>query len=172
MASGEFDRSHDTSPKPRDSIEPTAAIEEADAPLTPIKSGNETPKMPHDSMVTVRLSEPPSLTLDTTFGNGETPKAEARFSEAIGTGVGNHQRHSSPTATTPASSRISSLSLENADTKSRSLQAELEEDANSREDDQISDDQDDVNWERLERSEDEQTKDEETDNVGCCCNSN
>jgi hypothetical protein len=48
----------------------------------------------------------------------------------------------------------------------RSLREELADDGH------VSDDQEEVNWEQLEKTEDEQTKDEETDNVSYYSNLN
>lgn len=114
--------------------------------------------MQHDSMVTVRLSEPPALTLDTSVGDEDALGKRS----TIETEDGAHSRYTSG----ESSVRASSPSIGNARTN-RSLQDELEDDSSPGGD---SGEQDDVNWERLEKTEDEQPKDEETDNVGCSCN--
>jgi hypothetical protein len=133
----------------------------------------ETPKMTRDSMVTVRLSEPPSLSLDTTPATLSTtavtpsPPAGAGISmTASNDNIENEKHtksgHSSRTKSTI--SRDSSLTLSSIDA-SRSLQDELsllDEDGNETD---SSEENEEVNWEELEKTEDEQMKDEETDNV-------
>ncbi|KAI6785162.1 Protein of unknown functionlike protein [Emericellopsis cladophorae] len=131
-----------------------AAIEKSDA------ADAETPKLAHDSMVTVRLSEPPALTLDTkaTLDDDKNEKQRkdsvstdrSPVAERESTGGENSQKRSS------AESRATPDS-------SRTLKDELysgEEDGDSRR----SSDADSVNWEELEKTEDAQTKDDETDN--------
>lgn len=138
----------------------------------------ETPRMAHDSMVTVRLSEPPSLTLDTSSASDSEPES----SPVVGPKTVEHDEHettkiSESSATLETSQieneqnpresvvivRDSRSALPRVDT-SRSLQDELGqcEDVTS----DTSDDVEEVNWEELEKTEDQQTKDEETDNVG------
>lgn len=130
-------------------------------PKTPEETEAETPKMAHDSMVTVRLSEPPNLTLDTTVAEDgvfvkttEPQLPEDRVSEAA-------------TEVSVASSpekRASTASTIGLDAN-RSLQDELaDEDKDDKS--QSSEDQEEVDWAKLEQTEDEQTKDDETDNVG------
>jgi hypothetical protein len=117
--------------------------------------------MQHDSMVTVRLSEPPALTLDTSVGDEDALGKRSTIEIEDGA----HSRCTSG----ESSVRASSLSIGNARTN-RSLQDELEDDSSPGGDSGAADEQDDVNWERLEKTEDEQPKDEETDNVGCSYN--
>lgn len=135
----------------------------------------ETPKMAHDSMVTVRLSEPPSLTLDTSSGSDSEPASSPIVSpKTIDHDTTKDSEDGTPLEVpeienerNPRESMVmvrdSRIALPRVDT-SRSLQDELGqcEDDNS----DTSEDQDEVNWEELEKSEDQQTKDEETDNVG------
>lgn len=162
--------------KPRKSVDaaemppPTTKTEE-DADV-------ETPRMAHDSMVTVRLSEPPALTLDTSSASDSEPES----SPVVAPKTVEHDEHettkiaeSSATLETPQIEneqnsresvvivRDSRSALPRVDT-SRSLQDELGqcEDVTS----DTSDDVEEVNWEELEKTEDQQTKDEETDNVG------
>lgn len=117
--------------------------------------------MAHDSMVTVRLSEPPNLTLDTSVADdGDSVEATApqlpenRVSKAE-TEV---SVSSSPEKRASTASTI-------APDANRSLQDELAEDETDSKS-QSSDDQEEVDWAKLEQTEDEQTKDDETDNVG------
>lgn len=158
----------------------------------------ETPKLAHDSMVTVRLSEPPSLqpsTTEVTFPNNhdekdqeqeqgqKTPTAEQDTADAIDdqektaesdteATVDTHNtdttRSSTSTAPSPADdddmARLNRVTLERIDT-SRTLQDELDNfDSHSHASDS-SDDFEEVNWEQLEKTEDEQPKDDESDNV-------
>lgn len=120
----------------------------------------------HDSLVTVRLSEPPILTVDTAL-------AEAHEQQPLRP-VTMMSPHDSPMTDTSgaeataetATPRDSLARLSEADA-SRTLEEEL---GTCAEEDESrpsfsSEEQDEVNWEQLEKTEDEQTKDEETDNV-------
>ncbi|KAH7197804.1 rab-GTPase-TBC domain-containing protein [Fusarium flagelliforme] len=145
-------------------------------------SAPETPKMAHDSLVTVRLSEPDPMVLDSPIAasvtdTDQTTPTKDPVDDLVEVPV------------SPLSPKLSVLvndkdellddgsntliKEEPIDTEAllsptanmpppilttRSLQDELADDGDS------SDDQDEVNWEQLEQKEDEQTKDEETDN--------
>ena len=131
------------------------------SPATSEESEVETPKMAHDSMVTVRLSEPPSLSIDTTVADD---------TEAIKTSEAQLPEESVSEADTEVSipssteKRASTASTINPDTK-RTLQDELaEEEVADKSHSSL--DQEEVDWAKLEQTEDEQTKDDETDNVG------
>ncbi|KAK2606086.1 hypothetical protein QQS21_003481 [Conoideocrella luteorostrata] len=132
----------------------------------------ETPKMAHDSMVTVRLSEPPSLTLSTTttvanarLTNIRSPVQEEEqvVSEEEESEVGGSETYGQK-----YSSRLSKpidLTVNVASTEaSRSLRDELGQFGADGHETDSSEDNEEVNWEQLEKTEDEQTKDEETDN--------
>lgn len=136
---------------------------------TPAATANdteaETPKPAHDSMVTVRLSEPPNLTLDTGLGSNATTTQPA---------VTIHEEEAETTAPelsieannreTMSTDRDSTTTLSTVET-GRSLHNEL---ATSRDSDishDSSSETDEVDWAQLQKTEDEQTKDEETDNV-------
>lgn len=139
----------------------------------------ETPKMAHDSMVTVRLSEPPSLTLDTSATSSpdrhsspvvsprtveDEPRRESNDStpvEAPETTDADHIRKSVRESVVMRESRTT---LPRVDT-TRSLQDELGECDDSGNGSDTSEDNEEVNWEELEKTEDQQTKDEETDNA-------
>lgn len=148
----------------------------------------DNPKMAHDSLVTVRLSEPESLILDSTISSPETQISQSTPTK--------DQSRTISVATTVESSTLDAESVhsqdqddtedEAKDTKSageaesietprdsaiimpppiltiRTLQDELTDDGH------LSDDQEEVNWEQLQKTEDEQHKDEETDNVSRC----
>ncbi|ATY64391.1 RabGAP/TBC [Cordyceps militaris] len=147
-------------------IPPLTAMPEEDA-------DTRTPKMTHDSMVTVRLSEPPSLTLDTSSASGSEPASSPVTSlhtaEPDTTkGFKNNTQPETSEIDNVHNSRESVVvvrdsrtTLPRADT-ARSLQDELGqyEDNNS----DTSEDREEVDWEELEKTEDQQTKDEETDN--------
>ncbi|KAM0458125.1 hypothetical protein ACHAO4_002851 [Trichoderma viride] len=116
-----------------------------------------TPKTTRDSLVTVRLSEPPTLTLETASArNSDIPEVPAlpATSEPI-------EDPTSSSSDAPDAARNSTATLSASAEANRSLHDELGE-----YDDADSDgsDSEEVNWEKLEKTEDEQTKDEETDN--------
>ncbi|RSL65821.1 hypothetical protein CEP53_003548 [Fusarium sp. AF-6] len=148
----------------------------------------ETPKMAHDSMVTVRLSEPESIVLDSPVATTgldtnqstptkipasdevsvcETPEPSLKRTDTIeevdeeeeeqeqDQGVKTPSTEEAANTGTP---RESSPTMPPPILTTRSLQEELADDGH------VSDDQEEVNWEQLEKTEDEQTKDEETDN--------
>lgn len=117
-----------------------------------------TPKTTRDSLVTVRLSEPPTLTLETASArNSDIPEVPTlpATSEPI-------EDTTSTSSDALDGARNSTATLSASAEASRSLHDELGE-----YDDADSDgsDSEEVNWEKLEKTEDEQTKDEETDNV-------
>lgn len=158
MAPGESSSSPDTSPTLKSTTVGTSTAptgHDGGSPATPVETGNETPKMPHDSMVTVRLSEPPALTLDTSVGEEEARGSRIVEDEDSDQGQDSPGESSIRTSTTPGGNTEAN----------RSLQDELEGSVSPSRDSGAAGDQDDVNWERLEKTEDEQPKDEETDNV-------
>jgi len=139
--------------------------------------------MAHDSLVTVRLSEPDPIVLDSPIANSVTdtdqttptkdpvddlveipvsplsPKLSVLVNdkdEILNDGP-NTLIKEEPIDTEAL--RSSTANMPPPILTTRSLQDELADDGDS------SDDQDEVNWEQLEQKEDEQTKDEETDNV-------
>ncbi|KHN98179.1 Rab-GAP/TBC domain protein [Metarhizium album ARSEF 1941] len=144
----------------------TANSEETDEGAETGEMGAETPKMAHDSMVTVRLSEPPSLSLDTgvTPGAGPltptSPIAEETSTEA------DSLKKARDTETRDSLRRISRVSapvISPTDT-GRTLQDELGLGSVDGNETDSSEDNEEVNWAQLQKTEDEQTKDEETDN--------
>ncbi|GAB0132711.1 hypothetical protein EsDP_00001139 [Epichloe bromicola] len=129
----------------------------------------EAPNMAHDSMVTVRLSEPPSLTLDTT-----TTVTNCRLGSIASTVPEEEQvdvEDESNDSKTP-SEKHNNRSSKPLNTKATvstieancSLRDELGRCGADGNETDSSDDNEEVNWEQLEKTEDEQTKDEETDN--------
>lgn len=121
----------------------------------------ETPKMAHDSMVTVRLSEPPSLTLDTKLSATEAILPDS------GDEITDESSDSDSEQTIDEDDRVrkSRVAISRSDT-GRSLQDELGQLDTSGHESDSSGDIEEVNWEQLEKTEDEQTKDDEADNVG------
>lgn len=163
----------------------------------------------HDSMVTVRLSEPPSLTLNVALTTAESqpesckqtslgemdkgqgwdtdlpasrdekgqqrvddeqknhPYRNTIISNADTEGRINDQPLGiaiSPEAESPATLRDSTATMPAAG-RSQTLQDELGTLNADDHDGNASDDQEEVDWEQLEKTEGEQVKDEETDNV-------
>lgn len=113
--------------------------------------------MTHDSLVTVRLSESSSSTTLVTAISSNTNSEQPSPSTT--------DRSSNERDSPQSTHRDSSLTFSPTAT-SLTLQSELggiyAEDHES----DSSEDSDEVNWEQLERTEDEQVKDDETDNVG------
>lgn len=152
--------------------------------------GPETPKMAHDSMVTVRLSEPESIVLDSPVTTPdldtnqstptkvlasdevsicETPEPSLKRTDTIEEVDEEDEEVKTPSteeATNAGTPRESSPTMPPPILTTRSLREELADDGH------VSDDQEEVNWEQLEKTEDEQTKDEETDNVSYYYNLN
>ncbi|CCT64112.1 related to Rab6 GTPase activating protein, GAPCenA [Fusarium fujikuroi] len=145
----------------------------------------ETPKMAHDSLVTVRLSEPDPIVLDSpittsTINTNQTTPTKDPVDDRPDTPISRKssllvvdkddkdERDDSlddesktlikEDVVNTEALRSSSATMPPPILTTRSLQDELADDGN------ISDDQDEVNWAQLEQKEDEQTKDEETDN--------
>ncbi|CAM1511387.1 Fc.00g089000.m01.CDS01 [Cosmosporella sp. VM-42] len=131
------------------------------------ESGPGTPKMTHDSLVTVRLSEPDSITLDSaaTSANAESSQSPPGREKVDENDDDNEVETTSEVeAADPTTPRDSTVNMLPPCITTRNLQDELGNlEAEDKEDD-FSDDQEEVNWEQLEKTEDEQTKDEETDN--------
>ncbi|KAL7796519.1 rab-GTPase-TBC domain-containing protein [Trichoderma ceciliae] len=119
-----------------------------------------TPKTTRDSMVTVRLSEPPALSLDTSSTRrSKLPDSPTLPSAALSADEGDEG--DGPDAHNASRNSTATLSASASAEASRSLHDELGDF-----DDVDSDfsDPEEVNWAELEKTEDEQTKDEETDN--------
>ena len=119
--------------------------------------------MPHDSMVTVRLSEPPpALTLDTSEARLSAIKLTNPPRLSVEEAEAESDSSSGEEHLAGASDARDSIATASPTEASRSLQDELGDfDVSSRK----SFSSEEVNWEELEKTEDEQTKDEETDNV-------
>ncbi|TWU76478.1 hypothetical protein ED733_007278 [Metarhizium rileyi] len=128
----------------------------------------ETPKMAHDSMVTVRLSEPPSLTLDTRRVSSTEPVTptssviEDASSEVYKDSLAKVD-HIETCHSILKKLRDSALTLSPTDVN-RTLRDELDICSADGNETDSSEDYEEVNWAELEKTEDEQMKDEETDN--------
>ncbi|KAJ6444463.1 GTPase activating protein [Purpureocillium lavendulum] len=114
--------------------------------------------MAHDSMVTVRLSEPPTLTLDT----NPAPDAEQDAVSASATDGELLDAASDRASSVSAAQRESFVTVSSVDAN-RSLHDELG-DCGTDASHESEDDREEVDWEQLEKTEDEQVKDDETDN--------
>lgn len=138
--------------------EPPAPTKAAEPAITAVddETEAETPKMTHDSMVTVRLSEPPALTLDATAASDVAPTEPAASTVGDDAAQSFSDRHDI---------RRDSSATASPTEANRSLQDELGDFAADGHESDFSDDPDEVNWEQLEKTEDEQVKDDETDNV-------
>ncbi|PNY26139.1 EVI5-like protein [Tolypocladium capitatum] len=148
MDPGEHPPRHEPSP-------PTQPAQPAATAVADDDKEAETPKMTHDSMVTVRLSEPPALTLDTAAAS------DADAAESASLTVGQDAAQSG--GHTRDSRRDSSATVSPAEAN-RSLRDELGDLGAEAQESDSSEDPDEVNWEQLEKTEDEQVKDDETDN--------
>ncbi|EFY87586.1 GTPase activating protein (Evi5), putative [Metarhizium acridum CQMa 102] len=147
----------------------TAKSDDADEAGETEETEAETPKMAHDSMVTVRLSEPPPLSLDTmaVTPNAEpitptSPIAGETSTDANNDGLEKEKY----TETRDSLMRIPRVSapIQSPTDANRTLQDELGLYGVDGNETDSSEDNEEVNWEQLEKTEDEQMKDEETDN--------
>lgn len=151
--------------------------------------GSTTPKMAHDSMVTVRLSEPPILSIDTSLANDDTtprrssavrldsppapdtptavrnprPDADADADDDDDDDDPEDTPPSDPSTPLPTSNALKNIAEELMESEGREEDSEDESSRRS----QISraSTPDEVNWDQLERSEAEEPRDEETDKV-------
>lgn len=123
----------------------------------------------HDSLVTVRLSEPQPLVIDTSVANTDDNDVRPK---SMGPAKVTIQTPDEDCATDPATPRHSTAEApatgddqgSDEGDGSRSEKESLHRQSVS------SDEQEEVNWAELEKTEDEQTKDDEADNVSwhCC----
>lgn len=129
---------------------PTEAMHtNSSEPSTPrsASTGHGMGTMQHDSMVTVRLSEPPVLTVDT--------KIARTSSIASAKAINGHGSGFTPTTET--------VLEEDGAAQGQSLQDELNEADPNEDMSPISEDE--VNWEQLQKTEDQESKDQDSDNV-------
>ncbi|KAG5992870.1 hypothetical protein E4U43_003638 [Claviceps pusilla] len=128
-----------------------------------------TPTMTHDSMVTVRLSEPPSIALSATTAatNGRLASLASTVLEEEQINEEDDSSHAEKwsaeqesRSSTTQDARVTISTSE----ANRSLRDELGHCGIDDNQPDSSEDNEEVNWEELEKTEDEQIKDEETDN--------
>lgn len=139
---------------------PSTDVEPASTKLD--EAGHETPRMAHDSMVTVRLSEPPTLTLDTNVSHDAASDPLSVVDANNHFIMGANQSELSDTNASNHGSRDSTATIPSI-AANQNLQAELEQIETEEGDGESSDDQEEVDWEQLEKKEDEQAKDDDTD---------
>ncbi|ROT40554.1 hypothetical protein SODALDRAFT_321882 [Sodiomyces alkalinus F11] len=169
---------------------PVEAMHTNTSPLheqSPTRDSDETSKITHDSMVTVRLSEPPSLTVDTTFADANvstpqrpntvrldktplsTPLSEVAGGESGYSDVHCQEEEDSVGLSTPLSvpNGIRSIEDELSESEERdreeAKQQEEQQTEESEEGNRRSSVSEEVNWEQLQKSEAEEPKDEDTD---------
>lgn len=160
----------------------------------------ETPKMlAHDSMVTVRLSEPPVLTLDTNFGPDSPPRrrpstvriekppfstdeTEAKAKDLRDDNT-EDTSPSGPTTPLPATTAAKSLQDELVDCEEDDevdegqlnpvgSEGDLKEPVGQGipvEDEEEEEDEEEVNWDELQKTEAEEPRDADTDRVSAQC---
>jgi len=157
--------------------DPTAAIPQSKPP-TAIDSNPEKRTVEHDSMVTVRLSEPPALTINT-----NVTSSSASFSSSSRSLLGNDYRPTNAMAETVKEEDGSSEEPAGQlpPQPPRNLQDELQQEGvHNDEEDEYDDksatsiastpasDIDEVDWEQLQKTENEQSSSspgQDTDNV-------
>ncbi|KAM4056794.1 rab-GTPase-TBC domain-containing protein [Hirsutella rhossiliensis] len=147
---GSHQASHEDLPPTKPATPTATAVDEA---------GPQAPKMTHDSMVTVRLSESSAATLETAASSdadSEQLSPSATDCHSVDTGSDEQDR---PRAT----HRDSALTL-SPTAASVTMLSELGECSTEGHESDSSEESDEVNWEQLEKTEDEQVKDDETDN--------
>ncbi len=115
----------------------------------------EASPLTHDSMITVRLSEPPTLKVVT---------------DPLATG----EVMSTDSLTRDSTSETPDLKFENIDEKHSTgdLNMDTEQDGReerSRRGSEESETTEEVNWEQLEKTEDEQPRDQDSEDVSCHC---
>lgn len=132
-----------------------------------MEEAEDTPSQPllHDSMVTVRLSEPPSLTVDTQAG---LVMAEPEQDLAITTPIPEVDDIAELDQTPPSrTSRPADVSEDEVDTPSRMSEISSPADSDERRESDSSTESSNngVNWEELQKTEDEQPRDQDSEDV-------
>ena len=148
-----------TSPAPTPVEETMGPISVASVDPDPSISGNVDEKAveTHDSMVTVRLSEPPALTVNTNVGPNAAAPAKPQF--------GHEYKPSDAMA--EAVQEEESGTEEDADADVDGTVAQQHEGDQSPDDvaTPTSGSDDEVDWEELQKTENQQSKDQQSDNV-------
>ena len=125
--------------------------------------------MAHDSLVTVRLSEPDSIIIDTTATTLDARSSQLAPAkeevDAVTPGKEADKMNDIECLDVATPTPRDSIRTMSESPLDRNLQDELRELGTDIEEGNSSDDQEEVDWEQLEKTEDEQVKDDETDNV-------
>lgn len=119
--------------------------------------------LPRDSMVTVRLSEPPSLTVDTSLGTSEKANREA-----IDGSMGGLEELQNSLGAEEESPRITMMDPNGEVLSPTGSESGSERDAESRrgsDSSEASVEGGGVNWEELEKTEEKEPRDESSDDV-------
>ncbi|EGY13920.1 hypothetical protein VD0002_g1769 [Verticillium dahliae] len=152
-----------------DKGEVASPVPEAFAPNVP---GSVTPKMAHDSMVTVRLSEPPTLTLDTSVLLEDAAAlrrpSTVRFDKTPLAHVVERddsldEVSSDPATPLPPTNSARSIEEELMDANAESGVESPADDKDHNAKARRSSISEEVNWEQLQKTEAEEPKDDETD---------
>lgn len=145
-----------------------------------VAAGNKNGPMNHDSLVTVRLSEPPSLHVNTTlpssslpnrkslYGADDSPSdviAEEREEEEDEDGASDGQDPKTPASDRGLPSQEEGLSLQEELDNMDDEDEEFEESHSSASTARSSAGSEAVNWEQLQKKEDQESKDQDSDNV-------
>jgi hypothetical protein len=121
--------------------------------------------MAHDSLVTVRLSEPPSLTVDTNLRPDVIYGRSSRVGESHSRDSGRNEKEDDAASDNSAKTKVAPGDTEDT------LSHEAEEpdggvaDGSQESETGASSDSEEVNWAELEKTEDEEPKDRESDTV-------
>ncbi|KJZ77963.1 hypothetical protein HIM_02600 [Hirsutella minnesotensis 3608] len=154
--SPEIEARHEDSPLSRPATSPVTAADD---------TTSDNSNMAHDSMVTVRLSEPSApqvkkAEIATVISEvGSDPDEPTESIDVRHSVESSSEKHQSLTPTRPDSTVTVS-----PNDAARSLDDELTQNADQGHESDSSEDAEEVNWEQLEKTEDEQVKDDETDN--------
>lgn len=124
-------------------------------------AGSQTSGTAHDSMVTVRLSEPSTPVEEADVQRSTSIAASVELLSAFGSEEQYAKRKS--LESTSADRRLSAATLSSSEVD-RNLHDEHGQHGSETDGHELSD-EDEVNWEKLEKTEDEQSKEEEADNV-------
>ncbi|KAK0637205.1 rab-GTPase-TBC domain-containing protein [Bombardia bombarda] len=139
---------------------------------SPVATEFDKSVMGHDSLVTVRLSEPPSLHINTTVSSNPLPSRKSLYgightpSSAVAETAKEEEDSNSEGSSevvTPVSERGQSLQEELEQTRDDDTAMEIEE-VNAQADARFSSGSEVVNWDQLQEKEDEESKDQDSDN--------
>lgn len=130
----------------------------------------DTPRsaLPHDSMVTVRLSEPPSLTVDTRASpvmdepENDTPLATPI--EQMDDDMNNEDLDRTPQSRESTPANINNDREDSAPRMSE-LQSPVDSEERRGSDSSAGSRRNEVNWEELQKTEDEQPRDQDSEDV-------